>query len=302
MKKIRVGIFGYGNLGKALEKELKKDERFRLVAVFSRRIDAGTERAENIVNYKDKIDLLFVCVGSQNDLESVTTTLIQHFNILECYDNHNRFASYLAQMNKLAKRSKKVALCCFGWDPGLFSMMRALFDALGCKQYTFWGKGLSQGHTQAIKNIVGVEDAIQFTIPNTKEMNRIKKGAIVVKDKHLHQRLCYVVAAKDKQQRIKQEIVNMPDYFAGYKTIVRFVSREKLAKLKTFQHQGEVTTRGDVLNFSLRLSSNPEFTAKVAVAYAYSIKNFQKEERYGAFTILDVPLSYITTKNKTEYL
>ena len=302
MKKLAVGIVGYGNLGKAIEKKILADSRFKLVAVFSKRNLPNAVDIGRVLEYRDKIDCLFLCGGSQNELEKQAFALVKDFNIVDCYDNHNRLERYVKKLNVEAKKHKRIALCSFGWDPGLFSLMRAMFDGIGLKSYTFWGKGLSQGHTQAIKNISGVKDGLQFTLPNQRERRKIEKGKIVEKSKKLHKRLCYVVADRKDQQEIKRKIVTMPDYFAGYSTQVKFVSQKKLDKLKSFAHQGMVTTRGGVANFSLKLKSNPDFTAAVAVAYSKNIAILQAQKRFGAFTILDLPVSGILDDNKFKFL
>lgn len=300
--KIKVGIVGYGNLGKAIEKRIKNIEEFELVAIFSKRDLPNAVKYEKIENYKNKIDVLFLCGGSQNELEKQGIKLIKNFNIVESYDNHAKLKKYVSKIDSLAKKYKKVSLCSFGWDPGLFSFMRGLFDSLGYPPYTFWGKGLSQGHTQAIKNIRGVKDALQFTLPNEHIKNKIKKGVKLKQDKSFHKRLCYVVCDQAGRENIKKKIMSMPDYFEGYKTQVHFASQEKLNKLKSFSHRGEVVAKGNIINFSLNLPSNPDFTASVAVCYARAISKLIKDKRFGAYTIFDLPLKTILKKNKFEYL
>ena len=286
---MKVGIVGYGNLGKAIEEEIKDHSEFELVAIFSRRRLQNTESFSRINDYVGKIETLFVCVGSKTDLEQTSLKLIKNFNIVETFDNHAKIPEYHKKMVKIAEKHLKFAICSVGWDPGLFSLMRGLIGALGYSPYTFWGKGVSQGHTQAIKNLPGVIDGIEFTLPNKKALKQIKRG-INVTGNSFHIRLCYVVADFKDQNRIRNQIVNMPDYFLGYKTIVKFVSQAKLNRLKTFKHRGEVLTCGNIINFSLNLPSNPKFTAKIAVTYAKSIKNLSKP---GVYSIFDIPLSYI---------
>ena len=299
---IKVGIVGYGNLGHAVERVLRASDQFELVAIFSNRSETGTVSFSKIENFIGKIELLFVCVGSQNNLESVSTKLIEYFSIIETYDNHARLGDHVQKMDTLAKSNKKIALCSFGWDPGLFSMMRGLFAALGFSPVSFWGKGTSQGHTQAIKNVDGVIDAVQFTVPNQKLLKNLKKGAVVRASKNLHRRLCYVVAGREARATIQKTIVSMPDYFEGYCTKVRFVSQARLDKLKNFSHQGEVATQNNVLNFSLHLSSNPDFTAKVVTTFARAYFAKKEKKAFGAYTIFDIPLSDILQKSKFDYL
>ena len=300
--KINVGIVGFGNLGKSLAEEIKQSDEFNLVAIFSRRNIKGTISYKKISSYKDKIQLLFLCGGSQNELELQALKNIKHFNIIECYDNHAKLNSFENKLNRLAQKNKKIALCSFGWDPGLFSLMRGIFDSLGYTPYTFWGKGMSQGHTQAIKQIDGVLDAMELTIPCEKIKKQIKSGAKITPSHLFHQRLCFVVSPKDKQKTVRENIINMPHYFKGYKTKVHFVCQKKLDRIKTLAHQGEVLTQNNVLNFSLKLPSNPKFTSKVMVCFARAFRQISNEKKYGAFTIFDFPIGYILKKNKFEYL
>ena len=286
---MKVGIVGYGNLGKAIEEEIKNHREFELVKIFSRRKLQNTERFSRINDYVGRIETLFICVGSKADLEQTSLKLIKNFNIVETFDNHAKIPEYFKKIDKMAKKHGKFAICSVGWDPGLFSLMRVLISALGYYPYTFWGKGVSQGHTQAIKNIQGVIDGIEFTLPNKKAIKQIKKG-INVTNTSFHSRLCFVVADYKDRNRIRDQIVNMPDYFLGYKTTVKFVSQSKLNRLKTFKHRGEVTTCNNVINFSLNLSSNPKFTAKIAICYAKSVK---KLDKFGAYSIFDIPISHI---------
>lgn len=299
--KIPVGIVGYGNLGKQVEKFLKNSKKYELKAVFSHRNLPNCENFSNILKYKDKIELLFLCGGSKSQLENQAFELVKYFNIAETYDNHNRLKIYQNELNKLAKQNKKIALCSLGWDPGLFSLMRGLFDSVGYSPYTFWGKGISQGHTQAIKEIDGVIDAIQFTVPNQDVIKKIKHGETIEYSKKCHKRLCYVVAEKD-QERIYNQIVNMPDYFEDYETKVEFVCLEKLNKIKTLSHKGQVLTQNSVMNFSVNLKSNAEFTAKVLLCFAKNYQILKQQEKYGAFNIFDLPMKNVLEKSEFEYL
>lgn len=299
--KLKVAILGYGNLGRALKQKLEASPDFELVGVFSNRIIPGTIHISKIYDYKDKIDLLFICSGSKTNLESDGRNYIRDFNIIESYDNHNRLRQYIKEIDMLAKKHNKISLCSFGWDPGLFSYMRTLLSSLGLTPYTFWGKGLSQGHTQAIKNIEGVVDGLQFTVPSKIALNEIKNGNEKIDQKSMHERHCYIVANKQDKAQIKEKIISMPDYFLGYKTIVNFVSQERLDKLKNFAHKGTVLSSGNTVNFSLTLASNPDFTASVLVAYAKAVIKLTETKKYGAYTILDIPLSYLVN-DKFEFL
>ncbi len=299
--KINVGIVGYGNLGKAVAKQLTNNKIFNLVAIFSRRNLEETTPLNQIADYKDKIDILFLCGGSQNDIEFQASKLIKYFNIVDCYDNHSRLEKYVKTLDNLAFNHNKVALCAFGWDPGLFSLMRGMFSSLGFSSHTFWGKGTSQGHTQAIKQINGVIDAIQFTIPNKDAIEKIKNGELVDKTNY-HFRDCYVVCEKSDQEKIKNEIINMPHYFKDYATNVTFVSQEKLNEMKSFSHKGLVLTNNNSMSFSLETESNPDFTANVMIMFAKAIQKLKDENKFGAYTIYDIPIKDILQENKFDLL
>lgn len=300
--KIPVGVVGYGNLGRSVVENLQNDTTFQLEAVFSRRDLPIATSYSDILKFKDKIELLFVCGGSQNELEEQTNFLIKHFNLIESYDNHNRLKSHIQDLDLAAKGHQKIALCSFGWDPGLFSLMRGLFDSLGQNPYSFWGKGLSQGHTQAIKNIDGVIDGLQFTLPNKDIIARIKNGESVKVSKEFHKRLCYVVCPKEKRPEIEHKIKSMPDYFLGYETEVKFVSQESLDKLKSFAHKGQVLTSNNTMNFSLNLPSNPKFTANVMTTFAKAYPKLKEEKKFGAHDIFDIPMKYVLKEEPYRYL
>lgn len=302
MQKIKVGIVGFGNIGKQLKQQIEANKNFKLVATFSRRKIAGCVPYEEIANYKGKIDIMFLCVGSQTDLEQVAFSLAKDFNTIDCYDNHNRIKPYIEKRAEIAKQNQKVCLCALGWDPGIFSLMRAIFGSLNVNYHTFWGKGLSQGHTQAVKSIKNVKDALQFTIPNKNAIKMIEQGMELADTTQLHKRLCYVVCESQFQQQIKRQIINMPDYFVGYKTTVKFVSQQQLDELKTFHHKGVVIAPNCEMKFELNLKSNPEFTARVLVAFAPTLIYLFKQQKYGAYTILDIPLSLVIDKEKFHYI
>lgn len=300
--KIPVGVVGYGNLGRSVVENLQNDKTFQLEAVFSRRDLPIATSYSDILKFKDKIELLFVCGGSQNELEEQTNFLIKRFNLIESYDNHNRLKSHIQDLDLAAKGHQKIALCSFGWDPGLFSLMRGLFDSLGQNPYSFWGKGLSQGHTQAIKNIDGVIDGLQFTLPNKDIIAKIKNGESVKVSKDFHKRLCYVVCSKEKRAEIEHKIKSMPDYFLGYETEVKVVSQESLDKLKSFAHKGQVLTSNNTMNFSLNLPSNPKFTANVMTTFARAYPKLKEEKKFGAHDIFDIPMKYVLKEEPYRYL
>ena len=301
MKKIRVGIVGFGNVGKEIAKQLEANKDFELIAIFSRRKISGCVEFEKLKGYIDKIDILFLCVGSQSDLEHVAFETIKNFNTIDCYDNHNRLKDYISKMDILAKQNKRVALSAMGWDPGLFSLIRTLFAGLNFEPFTFWGKGLSQGHTQAIKALPNVLDAIQFTIPNQKAKQQIKDVGCWTDTKSMHKRLCYVVCDKQFQTEVKRQIKTMPDYFLGYDTTVKFVTQQELDSLKSFAHKGEVVTEFDTIKFELDLKSNHAFTAHVMICYAFVLFDLIYEKQFGAKTCLDIPVSKLVD-DKYKYL
>ena len=295
MKKIKFGIVGYGNLGKAVEELLSVDLRFELICVFSSRdITArfcAAEKIENLEAYKGKIDLLFLCGGSSSTLTETAKKAVENFNVIDAYDTHKKIKKYIKDMNILAKNNKKVAFCCFGWDPGLFSLMRVLFIALDQQVFTSWGKGISQGHSEAVRNIENVEDAVQYTIPIKKVVSAIKKGQEA--SPSLHKRKCLIVAKKQHQKVIKNLVINMPHYFKDYKTKVKFVNKKTLQKHKKLFHKGEVFTKGANFGFYLKTNSNPHLTAKIMIIYAVALNKFYLNKNFGAYSILDIPFSYL---------
>ena len=299
---INVGIVGYGNLGHAVEEELLKKTDFNLVGIFSNQNLDSVISPKELEKYKDKIDLLFLCVGSYNNVEKTASKLAKDFSFIDAYDNHANLKKYISNLDDLAYRNNNVVISACGWDPGLFSYMRGLFDSLGYSPYTFWGKGTSQGHTQAIKTIDGVVDAIQFTIPNDEIVENIKNGFDEKPGKRFHKRDCFVVCNDFDKDRIEFEIKNMPDYFLGYETTVHFVTQKQLDLMKSYSHKGQVLTKNNTMNFSLDLKSNPNFTAKVMIAYSKTIKKLKNEGKFGAYSIMDIPLKSILNKNEFEYL
>lgn len=313
--KIRAGIVGYGNLGKGVELALKENPDFELIGIFTRRdistidSDSNIISISNVLDFKDKIDIMFLCGGSAKDLPEQCPTLAKHFNTIDSYDNHKNIPKYFETIDNIAKKSNKVSLISAGWDPGLFSIARLLSQAVlpNGKEYTFWGKGVSQGHSDAIRRIDGVKDAVQYTIPSKKAIEKIRSGQTpVLNNKDRHKRVCYVAAdyTGDKD-RIEQEIKSMPNYFLGFDTTVHFITEEELKeKHSKMPHGGCVictgTTRNNhkqVMEFSLSLESNPEFASSVLVAFARAVYRLSNEGKKGAFTVLDIPLSYLSPKS-----
>lgn len=313
---IRVGIVGYGNLGKSLGYLVDESDKMELVGYFSRREIEGNlevKRYGDIKDYKDKIDILFLCGSSDHDIEIQGPELVRDFNTIDCFDNHKHIYDYYQKMDKIAKESEKVSLISTGWDPGLFSLARTLFEAVlpKAKTYTFWGKGISQGHSAAVRAIEGVKDAAQYTIPREDFLESVREGAepeFTPQKAHLREVFVVVEDGADKEI-IEGKIKTMPDYFEGYETKVNFVSQEDLNKNhKGMPHGGRVIREGENakdqrarMEFILDLDRNPDFTAAVALAYGKAVYKLYKEKSYGAKTVLDIPISMLIDYDR-EYL
>lgn len=293
MKKIKVGIVGYGNLGSKIAKLIFNDERFCLVAIFSRRditsAYGSVEEYNNIEKYIGKIDIMFLCGGSFSSLQDQAKRVLKNFNCIDAFDTHKKIKQHLKNCDQIAKQNKKVAFCSFGWDPGLFSLMRLIFQSVEGSSFTSWGKGISQGHTEAIKQIKDVIDAVQYTVPNKNLVKKLKQGKSVNLN-NLHRRICYVYAEKN-YQKIKKKILNIPHYFKGQNVKVKFVEKAKLQTLKKSYHKGEVWTPFNTLNFSLTTDSNPTITAKILIAFALVLNEYIKEKKFGAYSILEINFS-----------
>lgn len=318
MDKIRVGIVGYGNLGRGAELALKQCPDFQLIGIFTRRntsdIDSDSEiiHISKVLEYKNKIDVMILCGGSAEDLPKQCPILANYFNTVDSYDNHENIPKYFETIDKITKESNKISLISAGWDPGLFSINRLLAEAIfpKGKNYTFWGRGVSQGHSDAIKKIEGVKDAIQYTIPSEEAMEKIRSG----KNPNLtngdrHKRICYVVPydLKDKD-RIENEIKTMPNYFLEYDTTIYFVTEEELRNNHSQMPHGGFVICTDTtgnnhkqrMEFSLSLESNPEFASAVLVAFARAVYKLSLEGKKGAFTVFDIPLAYLSSKSGGE--
>ncbi|MCL2570628.1 MAG: diaminopimelate dehydrogenase [Firmicutes bacterium] len=296
MERIKIGIFGMGNLGRAVEDIINsRSDEFELIQTFDR------ENGDTIKKFVDKIDVLLVCVGSSHDAPIIVPKLAKLFNTVDTFDTHTNLEPYIDSVRKShGKNPNKVAIVGTGWDPGLLSIIRLYMTSfmptatLAC----FYGKGVSLGHTNAIKNISGVLDAVQFTIPIKSSINFAKKGDIP-KDKHT--RLCYVVAHKQDRVRIKHEIITMPNYFKPYKTKVKFVSQKTFdVNFKTRQeHQGLVISKDNnaTAEFTVYMEKNPYFTAQIQLAYAIAAHNLLKDGKHGIFTVADIAPKYLFTRN-----
>lgn len=308
---MRIGIYGYGNLGRGVENAISKNPDTSLCAVFTRRdpqsLKISTEgipvvSAKDIAEWKDKIDVLIVCGGSATDLPEMTPSLAEMFNVVDSYDNHSNIPSHFANVDKAAKESHKCALISCGWDPGMFSLMRLYANAIlpDGKDYTFWGRGVSQGHSDAIRRIDGVIDARQYTVPVEEVVDAVRNGShedYTARQKH--KRECYVVAEDGADfDRIRNEIVTMPAYFEPYDTTVHFISMEELKRDHMgLPHGGSVIRTGvtgvndehkEVIEYKLRLDSNPEFTGSVLVAFARAIYKMSQRGDCGCKTVFDV--------------
>lgn len=323
--KIRIGIFGYGNLGRGIENAIRQNPDMELAAVFTRRdpstLKIGTEgvpvcSAENVGEYADKIDVMILCGGSATDLPEQTPALARLFSVIDSFDTHARIPEHFAAVDAVARESGKTAMISVGWDPGMFSLNRLYAGAIlpNGRDYTFWGKGVSQGHSDAIRRIDGVIDAKQYTIPVDAALEAVRSGScpeLTTRQKHLRE--CFVVAADGADRsRIEKEIKEMPNYFADYDTTVHFISAEELRRDHSgIPHGGFVIRTGKtgadlehnhVIEYSLKLDSNPEFTASVIVAYARAVHRMNKEGAVGCKTVFDVPPAYLSPKSHGELI
>lgn len=299
---IRAAIIGYGNLGRSVERVIADQPDMELVGVFSRRDSLDTEArvlpAADVAAHKDEIDVLFVCLGSATDVPEQAPELAKLFTTVDTYDNHNDLPRYRAVMDEAARSGDRVAVISTGWDPGFFSLNRVYGAAVlpGADQMTFWGPGLSQGHSDAVRRVPGVKKGVQYTKPNPEAIEAVKRGdGAGVTGKQAHVRHCYIVADEADRDSIRETIVNMPDYFAGYETIVDFISDEEFERdHQGMPHGGTVVTRGragtsgHVIEFGLELERNPDFTAAVQVAYGRAAHRLQEAGERGARTVLEV--------------
>ena len=318
---IKIGIFGYGNLAKGVETAVNRENDMELCAVFTRRdpqtVKIKTQgvpvlKAEDALGMKDKIDVMILCGGSATDLPEQTPQMASLFNVIDSFDTHAKIPEHFQNVDKKAKESGKTAIISVGWDPGMFSLARMYSGAVlpDGEDYTFWGKGVSQGHSDAIRRIDGVLDAKQYTIPVDEALELVRNGncpSLTTRQKH--KRECFVVADEGADlERIEKEIVTMPNYFADYDTTVHFISMEELKRDHSAMPHGGFVIRsgktGDgnkhIIEYSLKLDSNPEFTASVLTAYARAAYRLNKENITGCKTVLDVPPSYLSPMSAEE--
>ena len=318
---IRIGIAGYGNLGRGVETAIQKNPDLQLVGIFTRRApesvspcfaETAVFHMDSLSDFQDKIDVLILCGGSKDDLPQQGPVLASQFNIVDSFDTHARIPEYYASVDAPATANKKTALISIGWDPGMFSINRLFGEALlpDGETYTFWGKGLSQGHSDAIRRVDGVKAGVQYTIPSNDAIEQVRSGARpVLSTKDKHTRECYVVLAEGADAAaVEQAIVTMPDYFADYNTTVNFIDEATLAKdHQRMPHGGFVIRSGNtsdgqkqVLEFSLKLDSNPEFTASILVAYARACYRLNQMQQYGAKTAYDVAPGLLSMKSPEQ--
>ncbi|HIZ52492.1 diaminopimelate dehydrogenase [Enterococcus eurekensis] len=310
---IRVAIIGYGNLGRGVEFALRQNPDMNLVGVFTRRAPETVEtqgatayHMNDLLAKKGEIDVCILCGGSATDLPVQTPEITQYFNTVDSFDTHAKIPEHFAKVDKIAKENKQVSVISTGWDPGLFSLNRLYAQSIlpQGETYTFWGKGVSQGHSDALRRIDGIADATQYTIPNTEIIERLKAGEkleLTTRDKHLRE--CFIVLeAGADEVAIREEIVTMPNYFADYDTTIHVISQEELNKNhKAAPHGGTVLHTGvtnestkQVIEYNLHLDSNPEFTASVLVAYARACVRLANEKQFGAYTVFDIAPKYLS--------
>ena len=322
-EKTRVAILGYGNLGRGVELALRQNGDMELCAFFTRR-DPSTLKTKspevpvysvnNLLDLKDDIDVLIICGGSATDLPVQTPEYAKYFNVVDSFDTHARIPEHFENCDKRAKEGGNIAMISVGWDPGMFSLQRLLGNAIlpDGHDYTFWGKGVSQGHSDAIRRIEGVKDGKQYTVPVAEAMERVRNGEnpeFSTREKHVRE--CFIVAEDGADRaRIENEIKNMPNYFADYDTTVTFITEEELRRdhagiphggfVMRSGVTGENGQTGQMIEYSLKLGSNPEFTASVLVAYARATHRMKKEGMSGAKTVFDVPPAYLTSMSSEE--
>lgn len=315
---LRVGIVGYGNLGKGVELAISQNPDMELIAIFTRRQpdDLNTNSKvisiSRIEDFKDKIDVMILCGGSAKDLPEQVIVISKLFNTVDSYDTHAKIPEYFKLVDETSRSSNKLSLISTGWDPGLFSMARLLGQSIlpQGEDYTFWGKGLSQGHSDAVRRVPGVKNGVQYTIPIDSAIERVRTGENPqLSTAEKHQRVCYVVANEDANlAEIENNIIKMPHYFDEYETTVHFISEEELLANHSGMPHGGVVFRSGItgngskqrIEFSLALESNPEFTASVLVAYTRAVGKMAKDGQIGARTVFDIPLGYLSPKSPEE--
>ena len=319
---IRIGILGYGNLGRGVECAIKQNPDMELAAVFTRRAPESVRiqtqgvpvcRIEDAVQMQDKIDVMILCGGSATDLPVQTPEFVQYFNVIDSFDTHAKIPEHFMAVDEAAKKSGKVGIISCGWDPGMFSLNRLYANAVlpQGKDYTFWGKGVSQGHSDAIRRIEGVADARQYTIPVDEALASVRAGEnpeLTTRQKHTRE--CFVVAQEGADKaRIEEEIKTMPNYFDEYDTTVHFISEEEMKRDHSGIPHGGFVIRsgktgwnefGNVIEYSLKLDSNPAFTSSILVAFARAAYRLAEEGQSGCRTVFDIAPAYLSAKSGEE--
>ena len=320
---VRIGILGYGNLGRGIECAIRQNQDMELVAVFTRRdpqqVKIQTEgvsvyKVDQITEFQDKIDVLILCGGSATDLPKQTPEYAKYFNVIDSFDTHANIPQHFADVDEVAKANGHVAMISVGWDPGMFSLNRLYAESIlpEGKDYTFWGKGVSQGHSDAIRRVKGVKDGKQYTIPVDAALEAVRSGSnpeLTTRQKHTRE--CFVVAEEGADlAQIEHDIKTMPNYFSDYDTTVHFISEEELKRDHSgIPHGGFVIRSGKtglnkehnhIIEYSLKLDSNPEFTASVLVAYARAVYRMQQEGMKGCNTVFDVAPAYLSPMSGEE--
>lgn len=320
---IRIGILGYGNLGRGVECAIKQNADMELVAVFTRRDPATVQiltedipvcRIADVQDWKDKIDVMILCGGSATDLPKQTPLYAEMFNVIDSFDTHARIPEHFEDVDVAAKKGGNVGIISVGWDPGMFSLNRLYANAIlpEGKDYTFWGKGVSQGHSDAIRRVEGVKDGKQYTIPVEAALEAVRNGEnpeLTTRQKHTRE--CFVVLEEGADAaKVEEEIKTMPNYFSDYDTTVHFISEEELkANHSGIPHGGFVLRSGKtgwdgennhLIEYSLKLDSNPEFTASVIVAYARAAYKLAQEGQSGCKTVFDIAPAYLSAKSGAE--
>ncbi len=318
MSSIRIGIIGYGNLGRGVEMSAKQNTDLQVEAIFTRRepetIQAGVkvEHFSAINQYNGKIDVMLLCGGSATDLPEQGPMVAEMFNTVDSFDTHAKIPEYFSKIDKAAKSGGNLSVISTGWDPGLFSLLRLLGESVlpVGEEYTFWGKGVSQGHSDAIRRIEGVKKAVQYTVPIEQALEKVRSGQkpqLSTRDKHL--RVCYVVPEGNADLKfIEDTIKTMPNYFADYNTEVNYISEDEFERDHSkMPHGGVVIRTGKTgidslqkIEFSLSLGSNPQFTAGVMTAYARAVARLSSEGQKGARTVFDIPFAYLSPKSSED--
>ena len=322
MSKIRIGIVGYGNIGRGVEQAIKRNEDMELAAVFTRRdpasVKVATEGAkvvhmDDMLSMKGDVDVMVLCGGSATDLPVMGPEIAADFNTIDSFDTHAKIPEYFANVDKAAKEGNNISIISVGWDPGMFSLNRLYAESILVQgsTYTFWGKGVSQGHSDAIRRIPGVKNAIQYTVPVDEAVDQVRSGSepkLTTRDKHTRE--CYVVAQEGANKaEIENAIKTMPNYFDEYNTTVHFISEEELKRDHSkMPHGGFVIRTGEtgeegnkhVIEYSLKLDSNPEFTASVLIAYARAAYRLNQKDENGARSVFDIAPALLSMKTPEQ--